>query len=113
MITDIAEMHYPYLAIITACHDCKIRIFVKELKRVVGVLETGHFTGIRQLDYTPFHGGALISVGYENFFNIWEMDGSLSFGKRQKELANRFPLVNQPIVGARFLASSAFVVCVD
>lgn len=69
-------MLHPYKAYLTACHDGKVGIFSKELNRPLGYLETGHYTGIRQLDYSPFHGGVLISVGYEQFFNVWEMEHS-------------------------------------
>jgi hypothetical protein len=37
-------------------------------------LDTAHTFGIRQLDFTPFHGGSLLSVGYEVSFNVWNID---------------------------------------
>lgn len=106
-------MNFPYQAIITGCHDGRISLISKELNRVVGVLETGHQTGIRQLDYTPYHGGALISVGYEQFFNVWEMESSASFGKRAKEMPKQLKMIYYPVVAAKFLGNTFYVACVD
>ena len=80
-VKDVVEIYFPFKAVVTACHDGKVRIIDMKLRRQVGMLDSGHKTGIRRLDYTPFHGGAMTTVGYESFFNLWEMDGSLSFGK--------------------------------
>lgn len=81
-VKDVKEMYHPFLALITACYDGKMRIISTKQRRVVGILHSGHDTGIRQLDYTPYHGGSLISIGYESYYNLWEMDNSLSFGKQ-------------------------------
>ena len=81
-VKDVKEIYHPYLAIITACHDGKLRIISTKLRRAIGILHTGHTTGIRQIDYTPYHGASILSVGYECYFNLWEMDNSLSFGKQ-------------------------------
>lgn len=75
-VKDVKEMQHPFLAIITACHDGKLRIISTKMKRIVGILHSGHSTGVRQIDYTPYHGAAIISTGYENYFNVWEIDNS-------------------------------------
>jgi len=50
-ILDCIEINYPYKAYLTACHDGSVSIISKELNKIVGSLETGHKTGVRQLDY--------------------------------------------------------------
>ena len=112
-VLDVIEIYHPMMAVVTACHDEKIRIISTQLKRIIGILDTGHQTGIRQLDYTPFHGASLLSVGYESFFNLWEMDNSLSFGKTSQDTPNKFSLVSSPVVAARFMGSSVFVASID
>jgi hypothetical protein len=80
----VIEVHFPILAIIVACLDRKVRIIKLDTKNCLEILipTTGkarpwgegadvHELGVRQLDYTPYHGGALLSVGYETKFNVW------------------------------------------
>ena len=83
------------------------------MKRCVGILNSGHSTGIRQIDYTPYHGASVLSVGYECFFNLWEVDNSLSFGKQMQDLPTKFTLLTSPCIAARFLGQSVFAVAID
>ena len=46
-IKDVKEIYHPFLAIITASHDGKLRIISIKLRRIIGILHTGHSTGIR------------------------------------------------------------------
>lgn len=46
-VKDVREMYHPFMAIITACHDGKLRIISTAMKRIVGILHAGHSTGIR------------------------------------------------------------------
>ena len=46
-VKDVKEIFHPFLAIITACHDGKLRIISLKLRRIVGILDSGHMTGIR------------------------------------------------------------------
>ena len=79
-VRDVIEVHYPTLAVVVACHDAKVRVIKLATKTVVE-LDTAHTKGVRQLDFTPFSGGALLSVGYEVFFNVWILDRVQSFPK--------------------------------
>ena len=112
-VKDVKEIIHPFLAIITACHDGKLRIISTKMRRVIGILHSGHATGIRQIDYTPYHGASLLSVGYECFFNLWEIDNSPSFGKQMQDLPVKFSLVSSPCIAARFLGQSVFAVAID
>ena len=69
----MVEVHFPILAVAVACLDRKVRIINLTSKTVFDnkQLNEVHKLGVRQLDYTPFHGGALLSVGYEIEFNVW------------------------------------------
>ena len=73
-VRDVIEVHYPALSVVVACHDAKVRVIKLDTKTVVGVLDTAHSYGVRQLDFTPFNGGALLSIGYEVYFNVWILD---------------------------------------
>ena len=113
-VKDVREIYHPFLAIITACHDGKLRVIdAVHMRRVIGILHSGHATGIRQIDYTPYHGAAIISSGYESFFNLWEIDNSVSFAKQMKDMATKFTLVSHPCIAARFLGRSVFCAAVD
>lgn len=46
-VLDCIEIYHPMMAIVTACHDEKIRIISTTLKRIIGILDSGHQTGIR------------------------------------------------------------------
>ena len=46
-ILDVIEVIHPMQAVVTACHDEKIRIISTKLRRIIGVLDSGHKTGIR------------------------------------------------------------------
>ena len=83
------------------------------MQRCIGILQSGHSTGIRQIDYTPYHGASILSVGYECFFNLWEIDNSLSFGKQMQDLPTKFTLLTSPCISARFLGQSVFAVAID
>lgn len=45
-VLDVIEIYHPMKAVVTACHDEKIRIISMELKRTIGILDR-HETGIR------------------------------------------------------------------
>ena len=102
-VKDVKEIYHPFLAIITASHDGKLRIISIKLRRIIGILHTGHSTGIRQIDYTPYHRASILSVGYESYFNLWELDNSQSFGKQMQELPTKFQMISNPVIAAKFL----------
>ena len=78
-VSDVAEIFHPDLWLAVACHNGKLKLISTELRRTVGLLDSGHSTGLKKLDYTPFHGASILTVGYENFFNVWGIDNSSSF----------------------------------
>lgn len=112
-VKDVKEIFHPFLAIVTACHDGKLRIIDTKLRRIIGIILSGHATGIRQIDYTPYHGASILSVGYETYFNLWTMDDSTSFAKQMQEVPTKFTLVSSPCISARFLGRSVFAVAID
>ena len=85
-ILDAIEIYYPFLAIATGCIDGKIRVISLVNKIIQAEVSIGHITGIRQLDFTPFHGAYMISVGFEVYFNVWSLQSSLTFGKTGKDI---------------------------
>ena len=111
----MVEVHFPILAIIVACLDRKVRIIKLDTKQCLDELSEVHKLGVRQLDYTPFHGGALLSVGYEIEFNVWQMDRTQSFPKTSSKpiKLNNISASAAPVVGARFLEDTFFCASID
>jgi len=112
-IQDVIEMYQPFKGVITSCLDGKIRMFDIEQHRQIGLFSGFHETGVKQLDFTPYHGAALLSVGHEVYFNLWEIESSLSFGKTGNEVPVKLNSISAPVVGARFLSESFFIASVD
>eukprot|EP00347_Sterkiella_histriomuscorum_P016786 403351858 len=105
-IMDVCEIHSP-LAIATASFDKTIRIFNLQEKIAIGVLKE-HKKGVRSLNYTPYHGGNILSVGHENYINVWSPEGSINrshIGKLEGH--------NAPVVSAKFINQTPFCVSVD
>jgi hypothetical protein len=74
-IQDVTECFDPML-VITACMDSLIRLISMNERKLVGVFR-GHLTGVRQLDYTVFGEGYVLSIGHERFINVWSLEGGL------------------------------------
>lgn len=73
----------------------------------IGVLKE-HKKGVRSLNYSPFHGGNILSVGHENYVNVWSPEGSINrshIGKLEGH--------NSPVVCAKFINQTPFCVSVD
>lgn len=105
-IMDVCEIHSP-LAIATASFDKTIRIFNLQEKVAIGVLKE-HKKGVRSLNYSPYHGGNILSVGHENYINVWSPEGSINrshIGKLEGH--------NAPVVSAKFINQTPFCVSVD
>jgi hypothetical protein len=64
------------MLVLTACMDGLIRLISMNERKLVGVFR-GHLTGVRQLDYTVFGEGYVLSVGHERFINVWSLEGGL------------------------------------
>jgi len=91
---------------------------------VIGIFE-GHAKGVRQLDYTPYHEGFILSVGYESDANVWSLEGgmgaiqssiSLSSSRRTNSSSNlygKLSNVNNILRFARFISNSPFCATVD
>jgi len=75
-IMDVCEILSP-LAIATASFDRTIRIYNLQDKIPLGILKE-HKTGVRSLNYSPFFGGNILSVGHESYINVWSPEGSIS-----------------------------------
>ena len=74
-ICDMCEIASPQL-VVTACLDKIVRLFQLQEKKLIGVF-SGHNKGVRQLDYTNYHDGYLISLASENFANVWSLEGGM------------------------------------
>ncbi len=95
-VMDVCEIHSP-MALASASFDRTIRIYNLVDKTAIGVLKE-HKTGVRHLNYTPFHGGNILSVGHENYINVWSPEGSIvrsHIGKLEGH--------NAPCVSAKFI----------
>ena len=108
------ELHYPILAIVVASLDRKVRIIKLQSKTVLDSkkLNEAHKLGVRQLDYTPYHGGSLLSVGYEIEFNVWQMDRTQSFPKSMS-IPIKINNISAPVIAARFLEDTFFIASID
>ena len=82
-ILDVCEIKSPLL-MATACMDKYIRLISMREKRVEGIF-SGHETGVRQLDYTNYFDGFIVSVGYECDARIWVLEGGM--GEIQRSLS--------------------------
>lgn len=121
VVTDVIELANPLL-IATACLDKQIRIISLREKRVIGHFQ-GHSRGVRQLDYTTFEDGFLVSVGFESFCNIWTFEGGMgsiqSAGNLARNSSNkanlrgRFNNYKHIIKVAKFLNNTPFCVEID
>jgi WD40 repeat protein len=60
------------------------------------------------LYYSPTNGGNILSVGYENYINVWSPEVSLTRSHVGKLVGH-----NAPVVDAMFLQNSPFVISVD
>lgn len=103
---DVCELHSP-LSLATASFDRTIRIYNLQDKTALGVLKE-HKTGVRSLNYTPFHGGNILSVGHEIYVNVWSPEGSIvrsHIGKLEGH--------NAPVVAAKFINVTPYCVSVD
>ena len=56
--------------------DKLIRLISMREKRVEGIF-SGHETGVRQLDYTNYFDGFIVSVGFECYGSIWVLEGGM------------------------------------
>ena len=68
--------------------------------------------GLKQLDYTEYNGAALLSVGFEGVFKVWNIKDSQTFGT-STEVELNLDTGLLPVAGARFLGSSYYVFSVD
>ena len=105
-IMDVCESHSP-LAIATASFDKTIRIYNLQDKIAIGILKE-HKNGVRSLNYSPFHGGNILSVGHENYVNVWSPEGSINrshIGKLEGH--------NAPVVSSKFINQTPYCVSVD
>lgn len=75
VIMDVVEIVNPLL-MATACIDKNIRLISLKEKRIMGIF-TGHAKGIRQLDYTPYIDGFMVSVGFEAHAHLWSFEGGM------------------------------------
>ena len=57
--------------------DCSIYLYNLADQCAVGKLEE-HKKSARRLNYTPLFGGNLLSVGSENYINIWNTNVSIA-----------------------------------
>ena len=75
VIMDCVEISFPLL-IATACIDKNIRLISLSEKKVMGIF-MGHSKGVRQLHYTPYQEGYMVSASFERIANIWSFDGGI------------------------------------
>ena len=75
VIMDVAEIPDP-LVIATACIDKMVRLISLKEKKVVGIF-SGHLKGVRQIQYTSYQDGFMVSVDYESYANIWTLEGGM------------------------------------
>lgn len=123
VIMDVCEIQAPLL-IATACLDKLIRLISLQEQKEIGKF-SGHLKGVRQLDYTNYMDGYILSVGHESFVNVWTLDGgrgaiqsSVSLGKQKKSkhLSNLYGKLakgHNLMKYARFLHNSSFCATVD
>ena len=76
-VMDAIEIKFP-LCIATAGLDGSIFIWDLGQELHSRRLYGRHNKGVRSLDYSPDHGGNLLSVGYEKHINVWSPGISLS-----------------------------------
>ena len=74
-VLDLVEIVKPLL-VATASIDKWIRFISLKDKKLIGKFG-GHIQGVRQLDYTTFEEGYMVSVGYETTCNFWTFEGGL------------------------------------
>ena len=122
IITDVEEIAEPML-IAVACIDKLIRIISMKEKKIMGILQ-GHIKGVRQLHYSPFQDGYMVSVGFEAFCNVWTFEGgmgsiqsTLSLNKtntvNKSNLQGKFNNYKHVIRLAKFIMNSPFCVEID
>ena len=106
-ILDCIEITKPLL-LLTACMDSKIRLINIETENVVKIW-TYHKLGVKQLDYNPnLDGGYILSVGFEYFINIYNLEFSLEDSYKGK-LEGSF----SPVVSCQFIQKSYMAIAVD
>jgi len=105
-VMDVCEVHSP-LCIATASFDRTIRIYNLQDKTPMGILKE-HKTGVRSLDYSPYHGGNILSVAHENYINVWSPEGSIS-----RSHVGKLEGHNAPVACAKFINKTPFCVSVD
>ena len=122
-VLDICEIVSPLL-IATACMDKAIRLYMLKDHKLIGIFN-GHIKGCRQLDYTSYHEGFILSVGYENYANVWSLEGGMgaiqssinleASGKTNSSsnLSGKLSNVNNILRFARFISNSPFSATVD
>ena len=75
VILDAIEVLQPML-VATASVDKLIRLISLKERRIVGVF-TGHKKGVRQLDFTSYGEGYMLSCGFEAEAVVWSLEGGL------------------------------------
>ena len=107
-IMDAVEIQFP-MCVATAGLDGLILIWDLSQKNYTRRLDGQHSLGIRSLDYSPDHGGNLLSVGYEKHVNIWSPGISLSDQCFTGSLEGH----NCPVVSCKFFVGRPVCVSVD
>ena len=106
-ILDCIEIMKPLL-VLTACMDGKIRLISIETQNVLKIWNY-HKLGVRQLDYNPYlDGGYILSVGFEYFINLYNLEYSLEDAYKGK-LEGSF----SSIVSCQFISDSYMAISVD
>ena len=107
-ILDLVEITTPYLAVVTVSLDRKIRCF-KDYRLLWSLTEN---KSLKQLDFSPCHGGALLVSGFQAEFSVWDIQGAKAFIS-DASLRKTFDMGGIPVSEARFLDDSFFIVSVD
>ena len=104
-ILDCIEIFNPLL-ILTACLDGKIRLLNIDNINIIKIWSY-HKLGVKQLDYNyNLEGGYVLSVGFENYINLYNINISVDDAYKGKLEGSYLPIINCQFISESYLAIS-------
>ena len=106
MIKDVVEIKHPF-GIVSCSLDSDIYIWDIE-GGIVYELERHHKKGVISIDYLPEFNGNIISVGFENYINVWMPEVSVV-----KSFIGKLEGHNSSVISAKFVQKTPYCVSID
>jgi WD40 repeat protein len=67
-----------------------------------------HKTGVRKLTYSACHGGNFVSIGHENYMNVWSIEASI-----QRAFQGKLEGHTSSVIAAEFTNLSPYLASLD